>query len=107
MTVAKLHMVRQLLEVHNEPAMTEALPARPDGLAPSNGIDQGATPWETPHLVIKRGQLGRYRFSFFFDGGRLSGDIRIEDRGVDRAGRDAVAREEIRKIVTALLAALG
>jgi len=44
---------------------------------------------------------------FFFDGGRLSGDIRIEDRSVDRAGRDAVAREEIRKIVTALLAALG
>jgi len=53
--------------------------------------------------VIKRGHLGRYRFSFFFEGGRLTGDVRLEDRSMDRAGQDAEARVEIRRIVAALM----
>lgn len=76
----------------------DEMAVRPDGAAGRAAA--------IPHLVIKRGHLGRYRFAFFGQDGRLTGEVRITDRDADRAEQEVDARAEIKKIVAALMAAI-
>jgi hypothetical protein len=56
-----------------------------------------------PHLVIKRGHLGRYRFTLLTEDGRLSGQVKVQQSGASRAEQDALARAEVRQLAAALV----
>lgn len=56
------------------------------------------------HLVIKRGHLGRYRFTLLTGSGRVTGEVRVEMDGAPRHDQDALARAEIHKLAARLLA---
>ena len=60
-----------------------------------------------PYLVVKRGHLGRYRFTLLAENGRLSGEVRIEMDGAPRAEQDAHARAEILRLAGRLVSAAG
>ena len=72
----------------------------PDGRAPRP--DAGEV--SRPHLVVKRGHLGRYRFTLLTESGRVTGEVRVEMDGTSRAEQDALAHAEIRKLAARLLA---
>ncbi len=55
-----------------------------------------------PHLVIKRGHLGRYRFTLLTENGRVSGEVKVDNNGISRAEQDALAREEVRQLAATL-----
>ncbi len=71
------------------------------GVAP--GSESGAV--SRPYLVVKRGHLGRYRFTLLAENGRLSGEVRIEMDGAPRAEQDAHARAEILRLAGRLVSA--
>lgn len=56
-------------------------------------------------LTIKRGHLGRYRFTLLTDTGRVTGEVRLEMDGAPRPEQDALARAEIRRLAARLVAA--
>ncbi|WP_158811172.1 hypothetical protein [Beijerinckia sp. L45] len=60
-------------------------------------------PMTQPHLVIKRGHLGRYRFTLLTDNGRVSGEVKVENSGVSRAEQDALARAEVLQLAATLV----
>jgi hypothetical protein len=60
-----------------------------------------------PHLVIKRGHLGRYRFTLLTDNGRVSGEVKVQNTGVSRAEQDAFARAEVLQLAATLVASTG
>jgi hypothetical protein len=64
-------------------------------------------PLTQPHLVIKRGHLGRYRFTLLTDNGRVSGEVKVETSGASRAEQDAVARAEVGQLAATLVASTG
>ncbi len=75
-------------------AQVEGPPSRPDKGEVSR-----------PRLTVKRGHLGRYRFTLLTEGGRVTGEIRVEMDGASRTAQDAHARAAIRRLAANLVAA--
>jgi hypothetical protein len=73
----------------------------------SRALLSGKASLSPPHLVIKRGHLGRYRFTLLTENGRVSGEVRVENDGAPRAEQDAVARAEVRELAATLVASTG
>ena len=67
------------------------------------GDDVGAK--RSPHLVVKRGHRGRFRFALITDEGRLTGEVVVET-GDDRDTARARAIAKIVSLAHSLSAAL-
>ncbi len=66
------------------------------------GVDRSEV--SRPHLMVKRGHLGRYRFTLLTENGRVSGEVRIETDGAPRSEQDLLARAEILRLAARLVA---
>ena len=62
----------------------------------------GHHPDDRFHFVMKRGHLGRYRFTLIMDDSRLTGEVQTGSGWEDRAEQDRHAYDEISRLATIL-----
>ena len=62
----------------------------------------GHRPDDRFHFVMKRGHLGRYRFTLMMDDARLTGEVQTGSGWEDRARQDQHAFNEIARLAKIL-----